>query len=149
MFTAPGWKNTLQQIRVNKCSHSFTPSLMAKWKQMKSSAPKTVWTLEEIAVLRKHCDAWLELETCAERDTLVNWTVAEEIRSLNPDIYGIQVFKRNKKAKEEWDRHCKVSFWVFLSLLHLTSNHWVLGNENVVQQSLWRHQEPTSFQISV
>jgi len=110
MFTAPGRKNTLQQIRVNKCSHSFTPSLMAKQKQKKSSAPKTVWTLEEIAVLRKHRDAWLELETRAERDTLVNGTVAEEIRSLNPDIYGIQVIGRNKKAKEEWDRRCKVSF---------------------------------------
>jgi len=83
---------------------------MAKRKQKKSSAPKTVWTLEEIAVLRKHRDAWLELETRAERDTLVNGTVAEEIRSLNPDIYGIQVIRRNKKAKEEWDRCCKVSF---------------------------------------
>lgn len=123
----------LIQICVNKHSHFFTTSLMAKRKQKKSSAPKTVWTLEEIAVLCKHQDAWLELETRAERDTLVNGTVAEEIWPLNQEIYGIQVIGRNKKAKEEWDCRCKVRFPVFSSLLHSTSNQWVPGNENMVQ----------------
>ena len=129
-----GTQNTSIQIRVNKYSHSLTlipllPSLIAKQKQKKSSAPKTIWTIEEVAVLRKHRDAWLELENRAERDALVNGTVAEEIRSLNPDVYGIQAIGRNKKAKEEWDRRCRVSFPVFLlSLPHSTSYCWVPGN---------------------
>ena len=80
---------------------------MARHKKKKLSAPKTHWTLEETEILRKHRDAWLELETRAERDALVTGTIAEEIRELNPDLYGVTVIGRDKKAKEAWDSRCK------------------------------------------
>lgn len=70
-------------------------------------AKRTVWSQEEEAVLCKHCEDWLELESREERDEFCS-RVREEIRVLTPEKYGIVVVTRNRQLKAEWERRFRV-----------------------------------------
>ncbi|KAF8965696.1 hypothetical protein BDZ97DRAFT_1756989 [Flammula alnicola] len=80
---------------------------MSKSKKPKQRTERTIWLPGEEAVLRKHKDTWLNLDSKRERDAFAAGTVTEEIRNLSPHLYSIVVVRSNKKAKDEWDRRCK------------------------------------------
>ncbi|KAF9521257.1 hypothetical protein CPB83DRAFT_900931 [Crepidotus variabilis] len=81
-------------------------------KPKKGKKSKAEWSESELDVLRSYEEKWFLLSSPEDQNTLAYGEIAENLRRLSPEKYGVQVILQKRELHAEWDKKCsQIKSW--------------------------------------